>query len=610
MAIIFCGYNNNLHAISKTFTTVTEAVNYSGADKNQVTHITISGNISGNNYFPKNSPFANGSEWGMLINLNTNFTKLESIEILTNQKLPDHNDVGGSDGSYRYSLFSNWSSVSGRQGAKWLKHFRAPHITSIPNSAFHTTGLISVTLPNVSRIEAFAFQDCNSLTKVELGTEFVNLKSVNFGVGVFNSSETPKADLTLGSNARPLPNLTNRTWNGYTWKSITVEGANLPKFTLSSVSMGGGKIITDPANTTDLDSGTIVALLAIPNNCMRFVNWLDENHNEVSTQNPLIVTLASDTTLKASFTMSHSPPEGFGNIVHTISGIGGDLSIMKVEVNGVNAIVWDDDIGWYIDIIYCPPAGTEIKFSVDSNKHTLRSEIRIVNSDTLVAEFTTEENPFIHTIASATMIYHDMYIGNFYHIADEVNPAEAGTVEGFGKYRDGDTVTLTAIPKAGYLFENWTWSWTGKLNNIDTTVTFVSTENPIVMTFGPFGAAPDTNFPNWLLPDAEHIQLVKANFIVDTVSVQENNLISSIRILPNPVHNDAIIAINCLESQPNTVITILDISGREIITVYSGMLNEGTNNFSLSTSSLPNGTYFVLVQNKNGQKTEQFIIAR
>ena len=112
--------------------------------------------------------------------------------------------------------------------------------------------------------------------------------------------------------------------------------------------------------------------------------------------------------------------------------------------------------------------------------------------------------------------------------------------------------------------------------------------------------------------DIYNIHRVDSTIVFDVKivsSIEENNLISSILIIPNPVNSKAIIEVNSLETQTNTVITILDLSGREILTVYSGLLNEGVNNFPLP-NNLTNGGYFVLVKNRNGQKIEQFIIAR
>lgn len=43
-----------------------------------------------------------------------------------------------------------------------------------------------------------------------------------------------------------------------------------------------------------------------------------------------------------------------------------------------------------------------------------------------------------------------------YNIAASPSPAEGGTVTGAGEYSHGATVTLTAVPNAGYVFLNWT----------------------------------------------------------------------------------------------------------------------------------------------------------
>ena len=160
-----------------------------------------------------------------------------------------------------------------------------------------------------------------------------------------------------------------------------------------------------------------------------------------------------------------------------------------------------------------------------------------------------------------------------------VESEDAGTVEGAGDYEKNETVTISATANENYIFKNWT------ANAIE-----ISTENPYT-----FILTQDT--------------ILTANF-EDTVSIAENHLISSIRILPNPVSSEAIIEINSLESQANTVVMILDISGREVLTIYTGLLVEGANNFSLPNNILPNGNYILSVKNKNGQKIEQFVITR
>jgi hypothetical protein len=161
-----------------------------------------------------------------------------------------------------------------------------------------------------------------------------------------------------------------------------------------------------------------------------------------------------------------------------------------------------------------------------------------------------------------------------------VEPENTGTTEGDGTYYKNETVTITANAKEGFMFVNWT------ANDTE-----ISTENPYTFTI-----TQDT--------------ILTANFEIDTVGIVENKLISGIRIIPNPVSSDAIIEINCLASQPNTAITILDISGGEILTVHTGLLDEGVNNFPLPNSFLANGSYILLVKNTFGQKMERFVIAR
>ena len=73
-----------------TFETITEALNYNG-DISAVTKLIITGTIVGNDY-------SEGSDWSKFIDLNKIFPKLESIEILTDQDIPDGYSLGSLDG--------------------------------------------------------------------------------------------------------------------------------------------------------------------------------------------------------------------------------------------------------------------------------------------------------------------------------------------------------------------------------------------------------------------------------------------------------------------------------------------------------------------------------
>lgn len=61
-----------------------------------------------------------------------------------------------------------------------------------------------------------------------------------------------------------------------------------------------------------------------------------------------------------------------------------------------------------------------------------------------------------------------------YFITTSVNPAEGGTVEGAGRYREGDPCTLVATPNIAYNFVNWTKN--GVVASTQASYTFTVTE--------------------------------------------------------------------------------------------------------------------------------------
>ena len=69
-------------------------------------------------------------------------------------------------------------------------------------------------------------------------------------------------------------------------------------FTLTVEATTGGW--TTPNGTSTQDSGTVVELRATPEDCYRFLNW-SANGTFISSENPLLVTISSDTLLTANF---------------------------------------------------------------------------------------------------------------------------------------------------------------------------------------------------------------------------------------------------------------------------------------------------------------------
>ena len=224
---------------------------------------------------------------------------------------------------------------------------------------------------------------------------------------------------------------------------------------------------------------------------------------------------------------------------------------------GINDMFTDADGKLYVWL----PTGTNTPIELTANDIVYTGEVTI----------TTDNKATATLIPKVTPIY---------EVTVNVNIVKAGTVDISDKFvEEGSTTIITANANDGYEFVNW----------ITTDGTVISEENPLTIT---------------VICDTTLTAIFE-----DTLGITENNLISSIRVLPNPATVDVIIEINCIESQENTVVAILDISGSEMFTVYLVLLNEGINNFSLP-DNLPSGTYILLVKNNNGQKTEQFIITK
>jgi len=416
------------------------------------------------------------------------------------------------------------------------------------------------------------------------------------------------------------PYLTNKF---VTFGSIEVERKTEPKtykVTLNTdipgVTLTGKGVYAENTN---------VAINAIfTDECHLLKEWTDGNNNVVSTSNPLQITLIRDTILNvADFklkqyhltvytntggTTTPSGSEGHG----TIHNCGEVVAVTAIPDACYKFVKWIVDPHYDFES-YSNPIEITIPFeygylmpifeydtcftftlNTTEGGTTNPSGTSTKNRDEIVTitatpdscysfknwtskgKIISSENPLEITVIRDTNLTANFEIIQYEIILDAT---EGGTVSGEGSFNCGSNRTITATVNDGYLFESWT----------DKNGTVLSDENPFT-----FLLTQDT--------------LIVANF-VDTVGIVENNLISSIRIIPNPVNSKAIIEINSLEAQANTVITILDLSGREILTVYSGLLNEGVNNFPLP-NDLANGGYFVLVKNRNGQKIEQFIIAR
>ena len=95
------------------------------------------------------------------------------------------------------------------------------------------SGLTELALPKIKSIGYCAFSGCPNIWKVSFGRghteeQMITLSETIFGTGTraggeANASFPENLELELGENVLPKP--AGNTWNGYTWKKVTVVPA-------------------------------------------------------------------------------------------------------------------------------------------------------------------------------------------------------------------------------------------------------------------------------------------------------------------------------------------------------------------------------------------------
>jgi hypothetical protein len=94
-------------------------------------------------------------------------------------------------------------------------------------------------------------------------------------------------------------------------------------------------------------------------------------------------------------------------------------------------------------------------------------------------------------------------------------------------------------------------------------------------------------------------------FTPQIVSVQENTLNNKVEtnltLYPNPTNDELFVAFNAFDSETATI-NILDVTGKAVLTNYTGKLYSGQVVVPIEVSSLSNGIYFVNVLSTSGVK--------
>jgi len=91
-------------------------------------------------------------------------------------------------------------------------------------------------------------------------------------------------------------------------------------------------------------------------------------------------------------------------------------------------------------------------------------------------------------------------------------------------------------------------------------------------------------------------------------SISEGNLLNkSLSVFPNPSSNIFRMTFN-LEERAHLLISVNDMIGKRVETLYEGTSNAGTQIFSFNKGALVSGTYFLLIKTDKGQKLSRKIV--
>jgi hypothetical protein len=96
--------------------------------------------------------------------------------------------------------------------------------------------------------------------------------------------------------------------------------------------------------------------------------------------------------------------------------------------------------------------------------------------------------------------------------------------------------------------------------------------------------------------------------IVSPASVSSPDLmVTQFTVFPNPAQENTQAVFTLTESM-STDIQVLDITGREVMSVYNGDLAAGTHRFDLQTATLSKGIYFVRLRAGSGVVTQKLVV--
>ena len=400
------------------------------------------------------------------------------------------------------------------------------------------------------------------------------------------------------------------------------------KFSLVVNATNGGTVTSFPPNLTDLDSGSIVVLIASSNMGYSFMNWVEKSTNAIiSSASPFVFNISKDDSIVCNFTpieytITYNLNGGSGIMQPTSYNIESPTITLPIPVRTGYTFK-----GWYDNSLLTGSTIATIPTGNTGNKEYFASWELLGSSNFTLTLYLTPShlgtvsgagvysagsyrriqaipNPGAYFVkwtyngatysydAQTTVFLNDNkeLVAHFatnitvpqYEILVEVSPSIGGSVSGGGNYDSNSTCQLIATPAANYKFVGY------YLNNV-----LISTD-----TIYSFIVDSDANY------EARFIRLRQTyNF----AHIQEIIKSGAVSVYPNPTTDEFSVTFDILKSS-HLRIELFDLANRPILEVYDGDVQAGTFTQIISTNKLSKGVYFLKISIDDGNYVVEKVI--
>jgi len=236
----------------------------------------------------------------------------------------------------------------------------------------------------------------------------------------------------------PVGAVSSYTFNNVTANHTIAATFKLKTYSLTTNAVGQGTVTKNP-NRPTYDHGEEVELTATPDEGWNFAGWSGDLSGSA---NPANLTMNGNKTVTANFVRVYT-------VTFNVSDNQGAVQGANVAFNGENKSTNEQ--------------GKAVFTNVKSGSRSYTISKTGYNNDT--GNVNVDGDETVDVILTKKT----------YTINVSANPAAGGTAAGGGIYTHGDTVNLSATPKEGYRFVNWTEN--GAQVSTNANYSFTATKN-------------------------------------------------------------------------------------------------------------------------------------